>query len=228
MSLLRFKLTLLCLVGLATLNAQEIIGLWQIQSVYVGQKEKTPVARWTEFRENGIYTAGNGWLQNDKGKFTLAEGYLMMSTELGKMDEAGPFQIKLNGNDEMIWTRQEDGMDVKVSLKRVREKPMSPSDKIVGFWELESYVEDGETIPLDEVDEYLRVQFRWDRIYVDKSGKTRTGYWHIHGHRTDVTLLPHGKGDPSGWRIENADEKLVLVRINSKDKIVMTFKKLHS
>ena len=204
------------------LVSQSITGLWEITLVTVGDEQMTPVAKWTRFNEDGTYQSGNGWLQNAEGKWVFDEDAQTISMEEtnGLKDPFGSFSMEINENS-MIWKRMEEGMQVTIHLTRVNKIPKAPADQLVGLWS-EINEQEAETGHI--------FFFRWDRIYreMDQSGKG-TGYWHMHGHRPEVTLLSHNEGNaPETWKVEVTDTKLILTGISDSNKDdVRTFLRLH-
>ena len=162
----------LSLIILTSCTAQneKFIGLWEIQKVMVGSEQMTPVAKWARINQDGTYESGNGWLQNTSGTWTYKSGErsLMMTSTLDIADEYGGFTIAYD-HDKMNWTRNEEGMEVKIILKPITELPMSPADYLEGGWELD------DASPNQPSNE--RIMIRWDRIYVhfDADNRRRAG-----------------------------------------------------
>jgi hypothetical protein len=116
----------------------------------------------------------------------------------------------------MLCSRNENGKLLTVRMAAITKKPKAPADQLVGVWALQSETKT-ETQPY--------VFFRWDRIYRagDAEGKRSTGYWHINGHRPEITLLSHTEGQvPESWRISFETNTLIMTGISdsNKDKIV--------
>ncbi len=194
---------------------EKMIGLWEIEKVEVGEENMTPVAKWTKINEDGTFQSGNGWLQNSSGTWQYDPKNNRYSSidSLDIYDEFGGFQVSFD-DQTMFWERQEEGMKVRVSLKAVDELPMSPADFLEGMWKLTDISDHGNSI-LDDFDAAHRHKLfiRWDRIYMDFSpeGKKLTGYWHIHGHRSEITLLPHQDGGiAESWMVEVNDSELIM------------------
>lgn len=204
-------------------EAQEIIGLWEIAEVSVGDEVMTPVAKWTRINEDGTYQSGNGWLQNSVGSWIVEKGStsLRLVARNGIKDEFGSFTVKIIGNN-MSWEREEEGMNVVVSLKRVKDLPIAPADNLQGLWDLVESVVDGEsTLASYDPDGKYYIFIRWDRIYVERTakGQRSTGYWHINGHRPHLTLMSHDENkNAESWRIEVTDEKLTMTGISDSNK----------
>jgi len=199
-----------------TLHTQNnITGLWEMTKVEVGDQIMTPVAKWTRINEDGSYQAGNGWLQNAAGQWSYdakTKAFEAVDPN-GIKDEFGPFTVSFKGK-KMMWERMEEGMKVIVTLSPIQKLPKATGDQIVGLWDLTNATKDGSSI-LEEIDpddkQYLFI--RWDRIYVERNaeGQRKTGYWHIHGHKPELTLLSHDKAkDAESWRVEVSGTVLVL------------------
>lgn len=214
-------------------QSQSIVGFWEIKEVKIGTQTMTPVAKWTKINKDGSYQSGNGWLQNAEGNWTFdKERSLFSPTEAnGLVDEFGPFTVEFT-NTGMNWLREEKGMIVTVTLEKIEEMPKSTADKVVGLWNLESILKSGDTISTTDNPEIKQNIFiRWDRIYMKRTskGKRFTGYWHIHGHKAEITFLPHSKDkNAESWLVEVSGSKLKLIGISDSNKsIEMTYNRLH-
>ena len=201
------------------------IGLWIVESVAVGDQNMTPVSKWTRINSDGTFQSGNGWLQHSSGTWALDEmsNVFMTSDPLGMKDEYGGFTVTLSEN-EMYWTRVEDGMDVKVTLVRIQQLPPSPADFLKGIWDLEDITQNQHSFidDFDAMDKH-RLFIRWDRIYSDFSpeGSKTSGYWHIHGHKPEITFLPHQEGAiPESWRIEVNESELIMTGISDHNRAI--------
>lgn len=202
-----------------------MIGLWEAINVNVGEQNMTPVSKWFKFNSDGSSAAGNGWLQNSAGSWEYNEEDNTFSNydSLGIEDRFGAFDVSFD-KEYMYWEREEEGMKVKVTVKPIDELPMSPADYLEGIWDLESISEAEQDIT-DTYDPNNKhyLHFRWDRIIVYHTpvGERKTGYWHIHGHRSDITLLPHQEGEEAeSWKIEVNEHELTMRGISeSNDEI---------
>ncbi len=200
-----------------------IIGLWEVNKVSVGKKNVTPVAKWTKINKDGTFQSGNGWLQHSKGIWNYDRQNNIFSTtdSLAVFDEFGGFTISFE-NKKMIWKRNEKGMSVKVILSPIKELPMSSSDYLKGIWDLVELKENGKSILHDFDSENRHNLFiGWDRVYINftPTGKKLRGYWHIHGHRPEITLLPHQQGrEIEKWRIEVTKKELVMIGISNSNR----------
>ena len=208
-----------------TSNAQKekMTGLWEVEKVTVGKEIMTPVAKWFRINADGTYQAGNGWLQNGSGHWNYdAKNNLYTAADpLGMTDEYGGFTVSFD-ETKMLWQREEEGMQVTVTLKPIEKLPMSPADYLKGVWELVEITDNGVSI-LDDFDEenQHKLFIRWDRIYINFSpeGEKLTGYWHIHGHKPEITLLPHQEnGTVESWRVEVNENELIMTGISESNR----------
>ncbi|MEM7102913.1 MAG: hypothetical protein AAF502_07290 [Bacteroidota bacterium] len=210
-----------------TLTAQEekVIGFWEIKTVEVGTENMTPVARWTKINADGTFQNGNGWLQNSKGTWTYDKANNQFSTinKLGIHDEFGGFTVSFDTGN-MIWEREEEGMPVKVTLVSITELPMAPSDYLTGIWDLADITKNEKSImsEFDSGDKH-KIFIRFDRIYINfsPSGERLTGYWHIHGHKPEVTFLPHqADKDPETWKVEVNETELTITGLSDSNRSI--------
>ncbi|NNC69785.1 MAG: hypothetical protein HKN90_03070 [Flavobacteriaceae bacterium] len=210
---------------------QKIIGLWEVKEVKIGSQVMTPMAKWTKIQENGTYKSGNGWLQNAVGTWTFdkKKSLFSMSKTNGIIDEFGPFTVEFT-DIGMNWLREEEGTIVSVALQKIKELPKGISHKVVGLWGLDSITKDGNEEKIEigsEKNEYIFI--RWDRIYINRSKSDRSsGYWHMHGHKPELTLLPHSEGqNAESWLIEVSDTFLKLSGVSETNKkIEKNYKRL--
>ncbi|NGP75278.1 hypothetical protein G3570_01425 [Balneolaceae bacterium YR4-1] len=213
-------------------RAQEITGFWEVTKVSMQGQTMTPVAKWTKINTDGTYQTGNGWLQNAVGTWTYDAASHTFSPEEtnGITDEFGPFTVSFQ-NESMIWKRMEEGAEVTVELQQIEQLPMSTADQIKGLWDLSAITESGEDITSAFDPNGLYYLFiRWDRIYQGRNpkGENMSGYWHINGHRPEITLLSHTRGkEPQSWRVVVSENELVLSGISDSNKnMVMTFNRI--
>ncbi len=228
-------LTFACLSFSLTLtNAQQtLVGFWEVTEVKVGDQTMTPVAKWTRINEDGTFQSGNGWLQNSEGTWTLDKKYNHFKAidPNGLEDEFGPFTISFEA-EKMFWMRMEEGMPVTVILEPIDKLPKSTSDQLVGLWDLIAAEKEGTSI-IDTYDpeEKRNIFIRWDRIYVERNaeGNRQTGYWHIHGHKPEITLLSHQEGkDAESWKVSFKNENLIMEGISYSNKnLKFTFIRLN-
>ncbi len=216
----------LILISFSTYAQEEtVIGFWEVEVVEVGEENMTPVAKWFKINTDGTYQAGNGWLQNGQGNWNYdAENKMYSSTDsLDIADEFGGFSVSFH-NEKMVWEREEEGMHVKVTLLPIEKLPMSPADYLEGIWDLVEITENEQSILNDfDKENKHKLFIRWDRIYINFSseGKKLTGYWHIHGHKPEITLLPHQEdGKPESWRIEVNKKELLMTGISDSNRTI--------
>lgn len=229
-----FLVSLMQLVGLMSFAySQDFVGFWGVEKVTVGDRIVTPVAKWFQLDADQSYQSGNGWLQNDQGKwvFDLNSKSLSLHSQLGLEDEFEPFKVYVSGS-EMILERKEEGMDVKVILKRIKAKPISTSDLLHGLWDLEKVEQDGKDISsaFDPEGKYY-LFIRWDRIYSNRNAaaERKSGFWHIDAHKPELTLLPHeSEAQAMTWKVEVTEAQLRLSGISRENEgKEMFFRRLH-
>lgn len=212
-----------------------ITGLWLITHVQAGDQEMTPVAKWTRISADGTYESGNGWLKSPEGIWSFNEADQTFNpTETNGLDDLyGAFSVSVDG-DEMTWQRDEDGTDIVVSLARIEDLPKAPADDVQGLWDLSDVQESGESVMNTFVPDNQHYMFlRWDRIFVERTpeGNQQTGYWHMNGHRPEITLMNHDSGgEPQSWRVETSgDNGLQMTGISDSNReLVLTYSRLES
>ena len=207
-------LLILCLWMPGLANCQEFTGLWEVEKVEVGDKNLTPVAKWTRIHADGTYESGNGWLQNSVGKWTYdAKEKSFLPKEKNGIEEGfGAFTIKVD-DEKMVWSRMEEGMQVTVTWQRIEELPRTTADKVVGLWRMKRTVEPKRNKRLFKGSDVAVFHLRWDRIYTItfRNGERQTGYWHMNGHRPVITLLPHQEGlSAESFYVKVNDESLTI------------------
>lgn len=227
----RIMLTLLTLAisafSFSKINAQQTVtGFWEVKEVKVGDQIMTPVAKWTRINEDGTFQSGNGWLQNSEGTWSFDKKYDHFEAvdPNGLADEFGPFEVAFEA-EKMTWRRMEEGMPVTVILEPIDKLPKSTADELIGLWDLISVEKDGTAI-LDtfDPDGKRSIFIRWDRVYSerDAQGRRTTGYWHIHGHKPEITLLSHQKDkDAQSWRVSFKNGQLILKGISDSNRNTM-------
>ncbi|MCB0705909.1 MAG: hypothetical protein KDC34_11390 [Saprospiraceae bacterium] len=222
-----FVVFALMLISFSTYAQEEtVIGFWEVEIVEVGEENMTPVAKWFKINTDGTYQAGNGWLQNGQGNWNYdAENKMYSAIDyLDVTDEFGGFSVSF-ANEKMFWERVEDGALVKVTLVPIEKLPMSPADYLEGIWDLVEITENEQSILNDfDKDNKHKLFIRWDRIYINFSpeGKKMTGYWHIHGHRPEITLLPHQEDKVAeSWKIEVNDKDLLMIGISDTNRTMV-------
>lgn len=221
--IISFNLLLICFQSFS--QKEKIIGFWQVEQVEIGEENMTPVAKWFKINANGNYQSGNGWLQSGQGKWVYDSKNKLYSAidSLDVLDEFGAFSV-LFDNENMIWKREEEGMTVKVTLQPIIKLPMSPADYLKGIWDLVEISKNKKSILNDfDKNNKHKLFIRWDRIYINFSpeGKKLTGYWHIHGHKSQITFLPHNKNEnPETWKIEVNKKELIMKGISDSNKTI--------
>jgi len=225
--MIKSTLYFLSFLFVCALNAQDLSGLWVVNRVEVDDQNMTPIARWTRFNGDGTYQSGNGWTQNGTGEYSItSDGRISLKSYYGVRDSFEPFEVTLSGN-EMVWTRNEEGAGVTVHFNKTDELPMAPSDYLKGLWKLKS---DSNVADKDLDTRFFH--FRNDFIYriLKPEENQKTGYWHMHGHRAELTLLPHSEGDkPTGWNIEVSEKTLIMEGISdSNSGQTLTFERIYT
>lgn len=204
-------------------NAQNVYGLWEVKQVIIADQVMTPQAKWFHIYSDGNYESGNGWLKNSEGVYTydtLSHNYLPIETN-GIVDPFGAFKVSFEDGN-MIWERDEEGMLVTIELERINKLPKSPADKVVGLWQLTDISREGLSIirTFDpEGDHYLFI--RWDRILQmrDQNGKQSRTYWHMNGHRPEITLMETSiLHEDETWKVEATDTELTLIGISESNR----------
>jgi hypothetical protein len=212
---------------------QSVVGFWEVEEVKVAGKVMTPVAKWFRVNMDGTFQSGNGWLQSAEGtwQFDKTHNTYLPTERNGLVDKYGAFKVMFEGS-QMSWERMEDGDQVLVRLKRIEELPKSPADRLVGVWDLKEMTRGGksEKSTFDPEDNYY-IFIRWDRIYVEraKDGGKSFGYWHINGHRPELTLISQMDEKPREiWNVEVDDKTLKLNGISESNKALqMVFEKIN-
>ncbi len=182
------KLTFLFICAFTIGDASAQAGLWEVTKVTVGEETMTPVAKWFDISEDGTVLGGNGGLINIRGTYTYdpETSEAFFSDQYGVPDEFGAFRLSFD-DEKLIWRRTENGMDVIVSLKRVKTIPDGPWDKCVGDW--------------SENDTDTRVSMWWDRRYTYSSDNSNyRGTWFINPHQPRLTLYRQD-GQRDEWTI---------------------------
>lgn len=226
----RLIVTLLIFNSL-TVYAQDIVGFWEIKEVMVGGKIMTPVAKWSKINKDGSYQSGNGWLQNSEGtwKFDKKNNLYSPTESMGIKDEFGPFTVEFN-DEKMTWLREEDGRIVTVSLEKITKMPKATADEITGIWDLTIVTKSNIDITTTfDPDNKCYLFIRWDRMFVKRNseGNRITGYWHINGHKPEITFLPKTKNNES-WKVEITATELIMIGISETNKDTnMTYQRIY-
>lgn len=208
----------------------QIYGLWEVTSVQVGSEALTPVARWTELTSDGSYASGNGWLQNGDGTWEFDEerNELLMTIKTGFEDSFGPFKVEMVSDDEMIWSREENGQMVIVKNKRIEEKPKHPATLAIGLWMVKQAM-NGES---DETERFTSEEFqgvfvRWDNLFQEITPNGRiSGMWRVDAHRPVIDILYYDGSKPlQYWSLEFDNENTMTW---TRDDLVIQFERLNA
>ncbi|MCE7992272.1 MAG: hypothetical protein HEP71_09840 [Roseivirga sp.] len=198
-----------------------IPGLWKVDKVTVGDEFLTPTAKWFLFESNGAQTGGNGGVQNSLGTWTFnaTSKEFLTYDQNGKADEYGAFQLSFE-EEKMIWKRTEDGMNVKVTLSPVDEKPLAPWDKITGSWTFYKFesIDEAENVS-DSTIVPFTYYFGWDRVYrkFDSTGKRiARGIWHIEPHSPWLWMIPYNDSSKTGQSLKFEGNLLILTQKRGK------------
>ena len=218
--ILLIAIVLTAIRGLAQDTALE--GLWVVSKVTVGNKTMTPNAKWTQFNADGTQQSGNGWKQHSIGSWTYDDGERLLSivTDNGVKDSYGPFTVTQVSDTQMKWQRQEESSTVVVDLERIKTKPMTYADQLLGLWKLEQ--QEGSQSLLSDI-AYLFI--RWDGKFVigTREGK-RFGVYSVHGHKPEIELIPYDGGvDRSFWAVQYQGEGIRLKLLNADEEIISSF-----
>ena len=172
-----------------------INGLWLVTKVKMGEDEMTPIARWMRFNADSTQTSGNGWLQHSEGNWSVNKNnQLTVTNTNGLLDAAEPFTVKFE-NENMIWSRTEEGQDVQVFLERIEQIPSSEGNRLMGLWKIESIAIDNEDVTTTlNPDNNATLFLRWDNVYVFANypqGKIY-GVYKVHGHKPEIQMVNYG------------------------------------
>lgn len=210
-------------------KTEDIVGLWLVEEVQAGSKTVTPVGKWTRFNKDFTQESGNGWFQHSFGTwiFDVETQELEIVTSNGLEDPYGAFKVQLSDSG-MIWERNEEGMDVIVTLKRCEKLPTTYRDQLLGLWQLEEANTSGfffeET---SESTDYLHI--RWDgKFVVGSKGKKTYGVYNVHGHKSEIELIPYGDEKRSFWSVKFLDEGLEMKLLNSDGNTIRRFRRVRS
>lgn len=194
---------------------RSIVGLWEIDHVMVGDEELTPTAKWFEFIDGGKYVSGNGGITNLRGSWSLDQNSNILTQLIGdKQDPYGPFNVQIS-ESVMTWERQEDGMKVLVTLKKVSEKPLAPWDKIQGNWvtqKAEELDSESQSIKSEYTLDQDRYYFGWDgryRKFNTEGKRIETGIWHIEAHSPWLWTISDADNTKTGWSIDIQEKSMI-------------------
>lgn len=194
--------------GQLSFEQPPLIGLWTVQRVKVGDEEKTPMAKWFDFKENGKLQGGNGGIMNIRGswRYDGNNKHLEQLIE-GQADPYGPFNVVFS-QGQMFWERFEEGQKVKVSLFRVDEQPLAPWDLIIGEWsndKAEGFDKESNKVKSVYAMTPNSFYFGWDgryRKYDQAGNRVETGIWHIESHSPWLWLISDDGAKKAGWSID--------------------------
>lgn len=185
-------LLLFAVIRLEVLAQGELLGLWQVDSVSVGEMGMTPNAKWVEFLEEGETHSGNGWTRHSVGTYSFEGDSLSIDTENGTEDEFGAFVVSM-GHEAMVWTRVEEGQEVSVFLSRIEDLPMAYADEILGLWELKEAVGEFEGF----VQKNTKLYFRPDNVILLLSDEGRErGTYSVGAHSRSLLWIPNDESLP--------------------------------
>jgi hypothetical protein len=144
--------------------AQPVTGLWEVTNVTAGSHSITPVAKWTRINPGGTFQSGNGWRQNSEGTWSYDDKTAQFSPkETNGIEEGyGPFTVSFK-DSSMLWKREEDGMQVTVTWKKIDQLPMAPADMAAGLWDLIAASDNGKNVLSSyDPDNKYYIFIRWD------------------------------------------------------------------
>ena len=225
-------LLIMCLIMVISCSEKPSLeGLWVVESVKVGEDEMTPNARWMRFNADFTQESGNGWFQHSVGTWELnpETNTLTMKIANGLHDPNEPFQIVLM-EEEMTWTRTEEGAQISVLLKRAKKLPKTFADDLLGLWKLDKAKGQGKYFQISDSsmsNEYLF--FRWDKRFVIGAENGRiNGVYNVHGHKPEVELIPYGdQFDRDFWKIDFDENSITLKLLNTDSTVTRTFTRIH-
>jgi hypothetical protein len=217
--------------GNLSYESMPIIGLWEVIQVTVGEEELTPTAKWIAFLEDGKMLSGNGGITHIRGSWTFDQNTQMLNQiSNGQQDPYGGFKVDY-GDNNMGWTRMEDGMPVKVELARISEKPMAPWDLILGSWQIkeQSIESKGNITSPEKSVSFNAIYIGWDGRYrkFDQNGKRiETGIWHIESHSPWLWTISDADNTKTGWSIEFVNNTMTWIRENEDVTLTIRFEKV--
>lgn len=207
-------------------------GLWLVEKVEAGGETMTPVARWMRFYDDNTQQSGNGWYQHSVGiyKLDLSRQTLAVTNTNGYMDPYEPFHIDLSG-DSMVWTREEEGTEVVITLRKIERIPSSPGDKLLGVWDFESITEGGEDFTSKyDPDKRRYLYLRWDRMFTARNapGGRKDGIYKIHAHKPEIELVYYSDDcKREYWDFSFSDEMLILKSVNEPIEKIIKFSRIN-
>lgn len=206
-------------------------GLWLITEVKVGNKKMTPDAKWSRFNEDGTQESGNGWFQHSYGSWELDEASKELSiiTENGLDDPFGAFNVEEMGAEDMVWSRVEEGEDVRVVLERIERLPSTNRDRLIGLWEAIDFT-GRDSLFGEEASKKDYLFIRWDGKFVVESGIGKTyGVYNVHAHKPEIELIPYGSADRSFWKFSFLKEgEIEITLLNREVDVKRTFRRVRN
>lgn len=197
-----------------------ILGMWLVKKVQVGNEEMTPVSRWMQFNKDSTQSSGNGWLKHSFGTWSLnRKKELKIKNLNGLIDDSDPFLIDID-KAKMTWRRKEEGQNVQVFLEKINEIPVSPGNKIIGLWKLDSYMISGkDVIKKENPKNNQTLYLSWDNVFREHnllSGR-KVGVYKIHGHKPELQMVNYGDNTEfSFWKFSIKESKLTLTSRDNK------------
>jgi len=220
---------LLCIISIQSYGQapEKLVGLWLVGNVNIGDEVMTPNAKWTRLNEDYTQESGNGWFQHSVGSWEFDEvsNQLKIITENGLDDPFGGFSISWH-EEQMIWKRMEEGMEVVVTLEKIDELPLTYANQMLGLWKPEQATGEGPFFreDLNESD-YLFI--RWDGKFVVGTDEGKTyGVYNVYAHKPEVELIPYGGMDRTFWSIYFLDDGVKITLLNSEEKVTRTFQRI--
>jgi len=206
-------------------------GLWIIKLVKAGNREVTPNARWTRLNADLTQQSGNGWMQHSYGSWKLNESdsTLTIKNTNGLNDHNEPFTVHLS-DDQMHWSRNEDGQLIEVTLERTDQLPQTYGDDLLGLWKLTEASGDGKYFTSSASEPFRDyIFFKWDRRFEIRTGEGSThGVYNVHGHRPQLELIPYGEEvNRDYWKIEYGADEIELTLLDSDNVVTRRFERAH-
>ena len=227
---MRFSLFLLLFLSTLSLFSQKNspAGYWTVTLVTVGENTMTPVSKWFHLGTDGDLQGGNGGNINLLGTWQiLDDGGLLFTTAAGIEDPAGPFAMKLEG-EQMTLERMEEGQLVQVSLTTYDPAnwPTAPWDKVSGLWALDA---DKSTI-ITKAYGFQTAFFRWDNLVLfnwqQQDGSNWSALWRINAHRPTLEIAPNEEcASRESWQISFSDNEMRWTRDIEEKQEVLVWKK---
>jgi hypothetical protein len=214
--------------GNISFETPDLIGLWKVDQVTVGNENVTPTAKWFLFEADGTMTSGNGRVQNSLGSWAYYEAQLIILQNTPQQtDEFGAFQVAFEG-ENMIWQRMEEGTKVVVTLSSTNEKPLAPWDEIVGRWKIkeqEINSTNNDIPPSSNFESWDSISLMWDRVYRkfgEDNQQIESGIWHIGGHSNEVWLINNDGNTKDKWQLTFENNEMIWV-LQRNDELIKVY-----